>query len=354
MKSKKRIVLLDDVVANLMICKNSLEEDFEVVTVPSSKKLFQLLAVYNPDLILIDIDIPHEDGFDTIRRIKSQEASAQIPVVFLSTKNDPVNHAEGLRLGAVDFILKPYSPALLVQLINRHLLIKEQESKIILLESQIDEVAAQKRASLFDLQDSLLMLLGNFMKSGSDESHYEINTGYREYLFMMLQEMRRQNIYQSELMRWNDDSLITSAHLYDIGNIGIHNSILQKPGRLTPEEYEVVKGHTLLGVRIIENLGQVASMHSFFDDAKVFAATHHERWDGSGYPLGLKGNEIPLQGRLMAIVDVYNALVSERPYKKALSHRQAVEIIMEGSGTYFDPLLTRAFLSVSEQSKGRG
>jgi putative two-component system response regulator len=164
----------------------------------------------------------------------------------------------------------------------------------------------------------------------------------------MTAEMHRRGIYGKELSRWNEETLIASAQLHDIGKLFVRTGVLQKPGKLTPEEFEAAKSHTVFGRKMIEAIEREAGKRTFLDNAKLFAAAHHERWNGSGYPLGLRERDIPFQGRLMAIIDVYDALVSQRPYKRPLPHEAAREIIMKGQGVHFDPLLSDVFLSVSD------
>ena len=163
--------------------------------------------------------------------------------------------------------------------------------------------------------------------------------------------MQKDKLLAEKISSWNLDLVMRSAQLHDVGKIAIKDSILQKPGRLTPEEFEEIKKHTVVGEEIIEEIKKNSAEQAFLEHAGIFAASHHERWDGSGYPRGLKGENIPLQGRLLAIADVYDALVSERPYKKALTHEKAVDIIVEGKGTHFDPSLVDLFLSVSDEFK---
>jgi putative two-component system response regulator len=168
------------------------------------------------------------------------------------------------------------------------------------------------------------------------------------YIGLFLDMLNRENLYPEETLSWDRDSFIQSALLHDLGKISVKDSILLKPGRLTEAEYEEMKTHTLSGMEIIDELRKTSSPDNLLDYAKVLIGTHHEWWDGSGYPFGLKDRQIPLQGRIMAIVDVYDALISERPYKKALSHGEAVDIIAKGRGSHFDPLLTDLFLTYSD------
>jgi putative two-component system response regulator len=168
-------------------------------------------------------------------------------------------------------------------------------------------------------------------------------------LGILLEAMARQGLCGEETSSWDLDLVLQSAQLHDVGKIAIRDGILQKPGKLTPEEFEEIKKHTVFGKEVIDNIKKKTTERAFLEHAGIFAATHHEKWDGSGYPKGLKGKEIPLQGRLMAIADVYDALVSERPYKKAFTHEDAVNLILSDSGKHFDPDLAKLFADVSDE-----
>jgi putative two-component system response regulator len=165
----------------------------------------------------------------------------------------------------------------------------------------------------------------------------------REYLRLLIDGLTRERLYQKEVSAWNQELLLSSSLLHDVGKIAISDAILKKPGKLTSEEFEIMKTHVNTGIRIIERIEQSVTKYDFLNYAKVFIATHHEKWDGTGYPLGLLGKNIPLEGRLMSIVDVYDALVSRRSYKPPFNITEASRTIIEGSGTYFDPLLVEIF-----------
>jgi putative two-component system response regulator len=165
----------------------------------------------------------------------------------------------------------------------------------------------------------------------------------------MVDEMMRQGVYQDIISEWDMDFFLASVQLHDVGKIAITDLILNKPGKLTEEEFEIMKSHVTVGVDAIEKIMSNAEEHAFLRHTLSIAGTHHEKWDGSGYPMGLKGQNIPLEGRLMAVADVYDALISERSYKKALSHEEACQAIEDGSGTHFDPVLVGVFRNVKDE-----
>lgn len=348
MDDKKRVILVDENMASLSLGKEALAGEFDVLTVPSGEKLFQALRVFPAAMILLDMDMPEADGFETLRRLKMCKQAEGIPVLILSAQDDQQSILRALDLGATDFVTKPYVPQVLRNLVRQHLRVGEQQQELARYEAEVERLALQKRTSLLQLQDAFLDTVIALAQSKNPEAHSRSAGEVRAYLSAMVEEMYRSGVYDGELSLWNNDVLIASAQMHDIGKIIVRDKILQKPGRLTPEEFEIVKNHTILGVKVIESIERSAGSKPFFDHAKLFAGAHHERWDGAGYPLGLRAEEIPLQGRMMAIVDVYDALVSQRPYKKPFSHAEARSIIAQSRGTQFDPLLLEVFLSVSD------
>jgi putative two-component system response regulator len=352
---RKKIIFVDDQTSNLMIGRNVLSAEYDVFTVPSARKMFELMEKVAPDLILLDVEMPDMNGYQTIESLKSEPKFKEIPVIFLTAKSDAVSELQGLNLGAIDYIAKPFSPPLLLKRIEVHLLLLEQKKQ---LESQkkqleayntnLEEIVKEKTRTIVELQNAVLETVAELVEARDDVTggHIERTQSYLKILFDGLKEAR---LYSEEIKDWDVDMVVQSAQLHDVGKISVNENILNKPGKLTAEEFDEIKKHTLIGGRIIEHIQGRTSDHKFLEFTKTMAVSHHERWDGTGYPHGLKGADIPLEGRLMSIVDVYDALVSERPYKKAFSHEEAVTIITEGRGTQFDPNLVDLFLS--EQDK---
>ncbi|MDL2301654.1 HD domain-containing protein [Lachnospiraceae bacterium OttesenSCG-928-D06] len=338
MNGKKKVVLVDENVTSLMICKEVLGSRFDVLTVPTREKLMQLLLKVVPDLILLNNKRVDRSCMGILECLKSDKYMKTIPILFLVARDDFEGQKEGIRLGASDFILKPYEPSVLIQTIERQFLFAAKKKEI----KRYEEAAGKFEMEGLFTSRSVKELIALDQESAAD---------LRCYLEVMIKEMRRRGIYSKELLLWNNDGFIDSARLHDVGNLVVRDEILKKPGRLTRTEFEAVKSHTMLGVKVIEEIEGDLKKEEFYDNAKLFAASHHERWDGSGYPLGLKEREIPIQGRIMAIIDVYHALVSKRPYKKALSHEEARGIIVKSRGILFDPLLVDIFLSVSDEFK---
>jgi putative two-component system response regulator len=345
---KNKIVLVDDDITSLTLGKNILADKYDIITIPSGEKLFKLLDKIHPNLILLDVEMPEMSGYEVLRELKSRDEAANIPVIFLTSKNDPVSELEGLNLGAIDYISKPFSPPLLLKRIEVHLLVESQKQKLIDFNNNLREMVKAKTKTVLDMQNAVLRTVANMVENRDEETGEHIERT-QDYLRILLDGMIARNLYKGEVSSWDRDFFLQSSQLHDVGKISIKDSILLKPGKLDPGEFEEMKKHTVYGVRIIEEIERNTPESSFLFYAKTLAGTHHEKWDGTGYPKGLKEEEIPLMGRLMAIADVYDALISVRPYKKPFTHEETTRIILNGKGTQFDPVLTDLFTSVADQ-----
>jgi len=345
---RKTIFLVDDNLTNLTVGKAALAEHYNVFTLNSGEKLLKMLDKNIPDLILLDIEMPEMNGYDVLKVIKSKEETKLIPVIFLTARDDVEGELEGLSLGAIDYITKPFSPALLLKRIETHLLIEGQRKELFNYNHNLEEIVEKKTKSVVELQNAILKTVAELVEFRDNVTggHIERTTSY---LGVLLDALSAVGLYEKEISSWDLKLVLQSAQLHDVGKIAVRDGILQKPGKLTEEEFNEIKNHTTWGKEIIEKIKRKTSERTFLEHAEIFAATHHEKWDGSGYPKGLKGENIPLQGRLMAIADVYDALVSDRPYKKAFPHEKAVSIISEGKGTHFEPVLVDLFLKVSDE-----
>ena len=347
---RKTIVLVDDDLTNLTIGSNTLEKHYNVITLNSGARLLKLLEKMIPDLILLDVDMPEMNGYETITRIKSNKKIGSIPVIFLTAKNDGESELEGLSLGAIDYIAKPFSPPLLLKRIEVHLLVESQKQELINFNDHLQEMVDEKTRTVVELQNAVLKTMAELVECRDDITGGHIERT-QNYLRILINALLKDGLYSDELSTWDIELVLQSAQLHDLGKIAIDDIILRKPGKLTDEEFEKIKVHTIFGEKVIERIKKSTSQQAFLEQARILASTHHEKWDGSGYPNGLKGDKIPLQGRLMAIVDVYDALVSDRPYKRAFFHEQAVDIIRKDSGVHFDPALVDVFLGVSDEFK---
>jgi len=345
---RKTIFIVDDDLTNLTVGANMLSDSFSVFTFNSGRLLLKKLERYTPDLILLDVEMPEMDGYEVIRQIKNKKESSQIPVIFVTAKDDCASELEGLSLGAIDYIKKPFSPPLLLKRIEVHLLVEAQKAELQNYNDNLQEMVDVKTKAVVELQGAILNTMTKLVDRRDDITGGHIERTQR-YMYILLQAIAQRGLFYEESVSWDVPLAVQSTQLHDIGKIAIKDCILLKPGKLTEDEFESIKTHTLIGEDFILDIEKETSEHKFLDYSKVFISTHHEKWDGSGYPRGLKGEEIPVLGRAMAIVDVYDALISERPYKKGFSHREAVRIITDGRGTHFDPSIVDLFTSISDQ-----
>jgi len=341
LEERKTIYLVDDDMANLTLGKNTLVEYYKIFTMNSGASLLKFLEKNIPDLILLDTEMPEMNGYDVIKIIKSKSETKNIPIILLTTKIDGSSEQEGLSLGAIDYITKPFSPYLLLRRIETHL-------KLANYNKHLQEVVTAKTKSVLEFQNAILKAMAELVENRDDITGKHVERT-QNYLGLLIGALLKHGLYAEEMYNWDIGLVLRASQLHDVGKIAVKEEILKKNGKLTEDEFAEIKKHPLCGEEIIEKIKQNTTEHEFLEHARIFALTHHEKWDGSGYPKGLKGQKIPLHGRLMAIVDVYDALVSDRPYKKAFSHEDAIKIISDSSGTHFDPDLVGVFLEISDK-----
>jgi len=339
---RRKIMLVDDNKANLKIGKNILNKYYEVYALPSGNRLFECLKHVTPDLILLDIEMPGMNGYEAITILKADKKYADIPVIFVTAKNSEEDEFEGLTLGAIDYVTKPFTPLLLLKRIENHLLIQKQKANLQDFNDNLMKMAKDKTHQIFGLQNAVLSVVADLLEFRDNPTGCHVSRT-QKYLQVLAEQLIKDGVYSDELLSWDMDYVLLSAPLHDIGKISISDTILNKPGKLTGEEYEIMKTHVQKGVEAIERIEKFGYFSEFLESAKLFAGMHHERWDGGGYPHGLKGQEIPLEGRIMAIADMYDALISVRPYKKAFSAEESARIIIEGAGAHFDPAIIAVF-----------
>ena len=342
-EEKKIVCIVDDNQTNLLMGQKALESKFRVFTFSAAPKLFKLLEKTTPDLILLDVDMPDMDGYEALAVLKNNNDYSQIPVIFLTAHSDETNEIKGLSLGAVDYIVKPFSPPVMLKRVENHIRTAEYEKHMTFLVNQ-------RTTQLAKLQSATLDVLAEMVESRDHNTGGHI-TRTQSYFFILLNALINAHLYEHEISKWDIATLERSVQLHDVGKIAVPDAILNKPGKLTDEEFTEIKKHANEGIRLIDEIGKKSGDLAFMEQARILAGSHHERWDGRGYPLGLRGEEIPLQGRILAIADVYDALVSARPYKDPFPHEKAVEIISNEAGAQFDPQLVEVFVAVEDQFK---
>ena len=345
---KQKIMLVDDNKTNLTIGKNILGEYYNVFALPSADKLFEFLKHVIPDLILLDIDMPGMNGYEALTILKADKQYSDIPVIFVTAKSSQSYEYDGLGLGAIDYITKPFAPALLLKRIENHLLTQKQKKSLQNYNDNLVKMVKEKTHQLFGFQNAVISNMAELVEFRDIVTGKHISRT-QKYLKKLAEKLMEDGVYTEELLIWDMNVILLSSQLHDVGKIAISDTILNKTGKLTDEELEVMRTHAQKGVEVIEKIENSSEFTGFLEHAKLFAGTHHEKWNGSGYPNGLSGMNIPLEGRIMAIADVYDALNSVRPYKKSFSADESARIIIDGSGTHFDPALIETFSKIKEE-----
>ncbi len=347
---KPTILVVDDTPDNLTLMSGLLREQYRVKVSNRGEKALEIASVLpQPDLILLDIMMPEMDGYEVCKQLKANPETAHIPVIFLTAKTETDDEAHGLRLGAADYLTKPVNPAILLARVSNHLQLKAHadflRDKNLFLEQEV----RRRTQEVTQVQDVTIMVLASLAETrDSDTGNHIRRTQY--YVRALAEKLRDEPQYQQLLTDEYIDILFKSAPLHDIGKVGIPDRILLKPGPFDDDEFEIMKRHTLLGRNAIEHAeAQLGIEVDFLKVAKEIAYSHQEKWDGTGYPEGLKGEDIPLCARLMALADVYDALICRRVYKEPMTHEEAVDIIKQGSGSHFDPTLVKNFEQIQRE-----
>jgi putative two-component system response regulator len=361
--SKGEILAVDDMPALLALLSELLTgAGYQVRQAPSGELALWTAQMRPPEIILLDVRMPGMSGMEVCRQLKADPVTADVPVIFLSALNESVDKVQGLALGAVDYITKPYQPEEVLARVNTHITLaryrKALEAERANLEQHVRErtadleaVAESLRSSereMSDLQEALIVAMASLAETRNNETGAHIMRT-QHYVQALALELARHPKYAEILTEETIELLFKTAPLHDIGKVGIPDHILLKPGKLTVEEFEIMKTHTTLGRNIIAATEKrLHTTNQFLTTAEQTTFSHHEKWNGSGYPEGLSGDGIPVSARLMAIADVYDAIISRRVYKDAMDHEKAVQIITEGRGTHFDPEMVDAFVRISE------
>lgn len=347
MNRQATIMIVDDTEMNIDILVEALQEDYELIIAINGLGAIELLEEQKPDLILLDSMMPELNGYEVLTIIKEKPVLEHIPVILLSAITDSEAKTKGFALGAVDYITKPFEIVEVKARVKTQLKIEEAR---LLLENQklILEEKVKERTRLLERTNSAAIYCLAAVAETRDPETGEHIKRTQEYTRELALELQSREEYKNILTKDYIDLLYQSAPLHDIGKVGVRDSILLKPGPLTEEEFEEMKKHTIYGGESLMVGIKESGEDSFLTLAKEIALTHHEKWDGTGYPGGLSKTAIPISGRLMALSDVYDALISERIYKKAFSHEEAKKIILESKGTHFDPDVVEAFIGREE------
>ncbi|GHV55061.1 two-component system response regulator [Deltaproteobacteria bacterium] len=346
---KPTLLVVDDTPDNITLLCGLLGDQYKNKVATNGQKALQIaFAEPHPDLILLDIMMPGMDGYEVCRQLQANPVTKSIPVIFLTAKSQDEDETKGFELGAVDYITKPITPAILMARVQTHLALKKaraflQEQNFI-LEDQVKQRTKQLEA----LQDALIISMASLAETRDNETGHHIHRT-QHYILELAKKLAAHPKFAADLTPQYIELTYKTAPLHDIGKVGVPDRILLKPARLTPEEFEEMKRHTIYGRDTLDAAQKtLGSQETFLKTARDIAYHHHEKWDGSGYPTGISGENIPLCARLMAIADVYDALISRRPYKVPMSNEKAYSIIIEGKGTHFDPDAVDGFVEIAD------
>lgn len=339
MKDKKKILLVDDLKLNHATAADVLKDKYDILDAYSAKEAFDIMDRELPDLILLDIVMPEINGLEMMKLIKKTPKYREIPVIFLTANTNSEIEVEGFNLGVVDYIMKPFVPMVLKKRVETQIELSEYRRE---LERRV-EVKVKEMEHMYDL---IALSFAGLVESrdGVTGGHLKNTSLYFSAFINYLKSLPK---YKNELPNSLVKKACRCAPLHDVGKIAIKDKVLQKPASLSDEEFDVMKSHTTIGGDLFAHLKMSIPDYEFAELAEFIAKYHHERWDGKGYPCGLKGKDIPLVARIMSIVDVYDALTSKRPYKEAFSHEKAMSLIVKGSGTQFDPELIEEFMNIN-------
>ena len=335
-------MLVDDVPDNLTLLTGMLKEKgHRVRPVPSGKLALKAIEIEPPDLILLDITMPEMDGFEVCRRLKQDVRFRDIPVIFISALTETLDKVKAFGIGGVDYVTKPFQFEEVEARVETHLKLHRYQAHLEeLVAEQVEEISASQVSTIFALSK---------LAESRDNETGEHMERVQIYCRMLAEKLGQEEPYKRVIDGDFINDIFNASPLHDIGKVGIPDHVLLKPGKLTPAEFDIMKKHSPVGATTLEAVRDIYRKNVFINMGISIARYHHECWDGTGYPDGLKGEEIPLAARIMAIADVYDALRSKRCYKEAFSRDMSRKIIESGSGTKFDPVLVKAFLVLEKE-----
>jgi putative two-component system response regulator len=329
----KKILLVDDNLASLRLVSTHLEGLYEISLAKSGAEALTVCFKEKPDLILLDVIMPQMDGFETIYKLKQIYGMAEVPVIFLTSNNDSESEIMALESGANDFISKPVDKNILLHRIKIHLELYDYQTNLKNNMKELENNIVRSFADLVECKDTFTG--GHVLRT-------------LKYLDVLGSKLIANSLFKDELSAESLENMVQASSFHDIGKIAVSDRILLKPDKLTPEEYDEIKKHTTIGANIIKAIYKRMPNSFYLVYAQLMAGGHHERYNGSGYPQALKGEQIPLCCRMMSVVNVFDACMTERYYRQALSAKQAYEVIIEGRGEEFDPIIVDNFVSIYE------
>ncbi len=348
--SKQVVLIVDDTPDNITLLSALLKDNYKIKIATNGVKALHIASTLpSPDLILLDVMMPEMDGYETCKRLKSNPATAEIPVIFLTAKSQVSDEEMGLKLGAVDYISKPVSPPIVLARVATQLNLVRARNLLQDQNKHLETLVQDRTRKLAKMQDAIIMAMASLAETRDNETGNHIRRT-QNYVAALARQLKHLPRFSSELTEENIELLYKSAPLHDIGKVGIPDNILLKPGKLDSDEFEIMKMHTTYGRETILSVERyLGESNEFLRFAREITYSHQEKWDGSGYPENLSGDAIPISARLMAVADVYDALISKRVYKPAFSHEEAIDIMRKGRGSHFDPDILDVFLKITDE-----
>jgi putative two-component system response regulator len=349
MTDRGSILVVDDMHASLKLLTDILVgAGFDVRPADSGGLALASASAKPPALILLDVKMPGMDGFEVCRRLKEDERLSDIPVLFISSLNDMNDKLFAFNAGGQDYITKPFQAEEVLARVHTHMKIRHLQTELEQYNRLLEQRVAEQVKDISDSQIATIISLAKLSESRDDDTGRHIER-VQTFCRLLAEKMAEQPSYREAITSAFIENVFLASSLHDVGKVGISDKILLKPGKLTAEEFEIMKTHTVIGWRTLAVTQEKYPKNILMTTAICIAHYHHERWDGNGYPDGLKGEKIPLEARIMAVADAYDALRSKRVYKQAFSHDQSRAILLEGNGTQFAPDVVDAFVVLEER-----
>ncbi len=346
---KPTVMLVDDTPANLRLLQEILQnKGYRVLAFLGGRMALSAALRNPPDLLLLDITMPEMDGFEVCTRLKSEEKLKDIPVIFISALNDTANIVRAFACGGVDYVTKPFQCEEVYARVGTHLRLRRLQAELARHNLYLENLVQEKVAEISESQLTTILALAKLAETRDDDTGIHIERT-KNFCRVLAETMRKDPGLADIIDDAFAENLFQASPLHDIGKVGIRDEILLKPGKLAPAEFEIMKTHTLIGANTLQAVRDKYPKSVFITMGLAIARSHHEKWDGSGYPDGLTGEAIPLSARIMAVADVYDALRAKRPYKQPFPHEESCEIIRKGSGGHFDPAVVRAFCAAADE-----
>ena len=345
-KDPPTILAVDDLQDNLKLLERLLApRGYHVITAETGAQALECFKEVCPDVVLLDLIMPGTDGYDVCRAIKGDPRFRHIPVILLTGTTEHEAYVKAMEAGADDFVLRPFDSAVLEARIGSAVRAKRLQDKIIEHQRHLEQRISERTAELERIQQATVFSLAKLAESRDPETGEHLER-IRRYVRLTAECLAGKGLMDTPITAEFIESLYVASPLHDIGKVGIPDQILLKPGRLTAREFDVMTWHTTIGGDTLSAAHKEVGSNTLLAIGRDIARHHHERWDGTGYPDGLKGEQIPLEARIVALADVYDALTSKRPYKEPYPHAKARDIILEGAGTQFDERVIQAFLAL--------